>query len=105
MAALYDSAAVRSVLVERQRQISVEGYDHSHDDQHAVAHLAAAAGCYALFADSYPNTGEPPPQWPWEAAAWKPKDFRRDLVRAAALALAAIDNYDRTMAPYGFRPL
>lgn len=82
------------VVAERRRQVEAEGYDRTHDAEHGAAQLAAAAGCYALFADSHPNAGEPPPQWPWESDAWKPKTFRRDMVRAAALLLAAIETGD-----------
>lgn len=100
-AAARDSGAVQAwadVLAERKRHIEHEGFTPAHDDSHAVSELAAAAGCYALFADAYPNRGEPPVAWPWEAAWWKPKDFRRDSVRAAALLLAGIEAYDRRAA-------
>ena len=33
--------------------------------------------------------------WPWNEAAWKPKDARRDLVRTAALIVAEIERLDR----------
>jgi hypothetical protein len=41
---------------------------------------------------SYPR---PPQQWPWLSKWWKPKDRRRDLVRAAALVIAEIERLDR----------
>lgn len=92
--AVVQTLAATDVLAERARQISAEGWTPEHDAGHGAAQLAAAAGCYALFTDSYPNAGEPPRPWPWEDEAWKPKDFRRDLVRSAALALAAIEAND-----------
>jgi hypothetical protein len=36
--------------------------------------------------------------WPWEDKWWKPKDRRRDLVRAGALIVAEIERLDRLAA-------
>lgn len=33
--------------------------------------------------------------WPWDREWWKPKDRRRNLVRAAALLIAEIERLDR----------
>jgi hypothetical protein len=88
-------SAQQDVLAERRRQIEAEGYDEAHDAGHPASELAAAAGCYLLFADAWPREGDPPPQWPWEDAAWKPRNWRRDFVRGAALAIAAIEAGDR----------
>jgi hypothetical protein len=33
--------------------------------------------------------------WPWADKDWKPKDRRRDLIRAAALIVAEIERLDR----------
>lgn len=33
--------------------------------------------------------------WPWEEEAWRPKNPRHDLVKAAALILAEIERLDR----------
>lgn len=68
--------------------------------------LAAAAACYALSAAGLSGYCFPwlrgrlgcPDLWPWERAAWKPKDARRDLVRAGALILAEIERLDRAQA-------
>lgn len=92
--------AVIDVLAERVRQIDNEGWTLGHDDHHGGGVMAAAAGCYALFSDSYPNAGQPPPMWPWEPKWWKPKDYRRDLVRAAALLMAEIERLDRVAGMY-----
>lgn len=86
--------ASTDVLAERQRQIDAEGWTVEHDSQHSVGELAVAAGCYALYADAFPNPGEPPKSWPWEASWWKPTNYRRDMVKAAALLLAAIEQVD-----------
>lgn len=37
----------------------------------------------------------PDPFWPWQRKWWKPKDPRRDLVRAGALIIAEIERIDR----------
>ena len=36
-----------------------------------------------------------PVGWPWHRQWWKPKNARRDLVRAAALIVAEIERLDR----------
>ena len=94
------TAAVRDVLAERQRQISVEGWKPEHDDTHAGGALIMAAVCYAdwnLYASELPNGGEDriPVNWPWAASWWKPSTPRRDLVKAGALILAEIERLDR----------
>jgi hypothetical protein len=85
---------------ERIRQIEQEGFDSAHDDKHKNYDLARAASCYAYEAcrtDYQPetDTGNPPNAWPWAAKWWKPKDRRRDLIRAAALCVAEIERLDR----------
>lgn len=89
------SKAARDVIAERRRQVEKEGWTAAHDDKHSSGDLSAAAGCYALFSESHPDVGRPPPQWPWAREWWKPQGYRRDLVRAAALLLAEIERVDR----------
>lgn len=104
--------AATDVLAERQRQIKVEGWTASHDDlEHVPGLLSSAAVCYALNASTWlrnPNAsradyaGMSPinwTNWPWEEKWWKPKNERRDLVRAAALILAEIERLDRAQPP------
>lgn len=93
LAAMSDAA--RDVIAERARQMSVEGWTPEHDDEHTDESLAIAAVCYVLFGDS-PN--HPPDAWPWAAEWWKPKDRRRNLVRAAALLIAELERLDRADA-------
>ncbi len=97
--------AIEDVAAERKRQIEVEGWDAEHDAQHRPGELAAAGACYAVHtsasvslgvhADHYvsdrPPSGIP---WPWGMEWWKPKNPRRDLVRAAALIIVEIDRMD-----------
>ena len=89
------SKAAWDVLAERERQKEVEGWHPDHDDAYKGCELAVASAMYTLYTDSYPNAGEPPELWPWDAEWWKPKDYRRDLVRAGALILAEIERLDR----------
>jgi hypothetical protein len=113
------------IAAERSRQVEQEGWTPEHDDQHHAGELAAAAGCYALMAasgEAYGNTNvqmehyrrsPAPREWPWHdvvdvsggrgdcpvwgkaPAWWKPKNPRRDLIRAAALIVAEIERRDR----------
>lgn len=46
------SNAVQSVISERQRQQSVEGWTPEHDDEHTEGEMAEAAACYAMFANN-----------------------------------------------------
>ena len=90
------SRAARDVLVERRRQISVEGWTPEHDDGHRHDDLPRAAACYALSAAGY--RGDDPAHlrfWPWLGRWWKPSTPRRDLVKAGALILAEIERLDR----------
>jgi hypothetical protein len=93
--------AAGDVLAERTRQVMVEGWRPEHDNTYTSGELVLAAGAYALYG-SYPAHAEDPPViWPWAAAWWKPRDKRRNLVKAAALILAEIERLDRAAPPYG----
>ncbi|MFN6998899.1 MAG: hypothetical protein ACK4ST_02555 [Elioraea tepidiphila] len=89
---------IDEIAAERRRQIEVEGWTLEHDDQHQSGELAAAAGIYALY-DVLPDDGLRDRLiskcWPWDDYSWKPKDRRRDLIRAAALIVAEIERLDR----------
>lgn len=104
------SAAVRDVLAERQRQIEVEGWTPEHDDARGLGDMAMAGACYAAHAacreaiergdlESYGQLNAAQVlvgrMWPWGREWWKPKNSRRDLVRAAALIIAEIERMDR----------
>lgn len=99
------SKAARDVLAERQRQIIQEGFNQAHDDsQNSPQELACAAAGYAMFSsapasavvmrpDACRQAGDQsvPICWPWAATDFKPRTWRRDTVRAAALLLAALE--------------
>lgn len=101
------SKAFSDVLTERGRQMTEEGWTFEHDDQHKNGEMARAAACYAwaaalsndvraLMSDTeWSEAVVFRRLWPWDAAWWKPKDRRRDLVRAAALIVAEIERLDR----------
>ncbi|MFD1034126.1 hypothetical protein ACFQ15_05625 [Sphingomonas hankookensis] len=95
--------ALADIVAERVAQVDVHGYDLDHDRQHDVAVFATAAIGYAATAtdaldDRHHPANEPPPEWPWEQAAWKPGPPRAMLVKAAALLWAAIDRHDAGVA-------
>ena len=85
------SQGARDVFAERRRQIEEEGFTAEHDEQWGGSELVHAAICYldserGIIRDQY---------WPWNPTWWKPKDRRRNLLRAAALIIAEIDRLDR----------
>jgi len=98
------TAAARDVLAERQRQISVEGWDSERDDTYRHGELAMAAASYAQCAGlqgegaTTENAFKEPfaENWPWSETWWKPSaEPRRNLVKAGALILAEIERLDR----------
>ncbi len=96
------------ILAERHRQILKEGWTAEHDDDHPEGQIALAAACYAaperiFIAEERSGRAYAPftayrDAWPWADRWWKPKDRRRDLVRAAALMIAEIERLDRAAA-------
>ena len=87
--------ALSLVIKERIRQVEEEGWDAEHDEQHSPADLARAAATYLLPEKYRGNTVLDVSIWKWiwpfENKWWKPKDEFQDLLRGAALALAALD--------------
>lgn len=91
------SDAARDVLAERKRQVDAEGWTADHDDEHVNGGMAVAAACYAITARQGLEA-QATELWDWTgwAKAWfKPKDPRRNLIRAGALILAEIERLDR----------
>lgn len=100
----YDTKAARDVLAERLRQVTEEGWTAEHDDRHDSGEIAIAAACYAIHGvggdvSMWPRAAKlglwGALRWPWDWSWWKPKDRRRDLVRAGALIIAEIERLDR----------
>lgn len=70
------------IAQERQRQISEEGYDPEHDDDHEYGELAQAGAAYAIGKKEL---------FPWKGA-WNPSlDPVRTMTKAGALIAAEID--------------
>lgn len=93
------SGVLAEVAAERRRQIEVEGWSPAHDDEHGNGEMASAAACYCLHAGHsgvrLDCGGKVPSDWPWADGWWKPKDRRRDLIRALALLTAEVERIDR----------
>ncbi|WP_313217467.1 hypothetical protein [Stenotrophomonas sp.] len=93
---------VRAIADERQRQVDAEGYNAENDADYKAGELANAALAYVEVAAmdlaaggrSHIAMRAPPACWPWHRLWWKPRDARRDLVRAGALIAAQLDVID-----------
>lgn len=79
---------IAEIAAERRQQVE-DGRDASHDDELGQGELALAAAAYTCGDVSL---------WPWSVEWWKPKDRRRNYVRAAALLIAEIERMDRVKA-------
>lgn len=98
-----ENSALALIAKERDRQINEEGFDATHDDDHAPDGLPRAAAAYMISAASSSHSGGfrnllmdiAETIWPWEAYLFKPSGGVKDLVRAGALVLAAIDRENR----------
>ncbi|TRL39848.1 hypothetical protein [Rhizobium straminoryzae] len=93
------SKAALDVLLERRRQVQDEKFSPDHDDRYQHGELERAAASYALY-----KCQPQGPLW-WFSAVWawpmkwfKSKSHRENLVRAAALLIAAIECIDRAEA-------
>ena len=97
---------IDEIAAERWRQRAEEGWSANHDDGHTRGELARAAAAYALHSSDFRDAEEldanyrikaPPSCWPvnWDIKWWKPKNPRRDLIRATALLVAEIERLDR----------
>lgn len=92
----YRTQGVADVAAERARQIDEEGYTARRDDGTAEGNLTRAGIAYGFFALC--EDVEALAAWPRDWEKPKPRDRRRNLVRAAALIIAAIDRHDRACA-------
>lgn len=100
-AAVATAVVVSDIREERARQVAVERFGPQGDDRHVAGELVRAAICYAYSGLGLPLSAtfkNPEGVWPWARSWWKPKDRRRDLIRAAALIVAEIERLDRLTA-------
>ncbi|NDV52882.1 hypothetical protein [Salipiger sp. PrR003] len=86
---------LREIEAECLRQRTEEGYTDEEDDGYFAGRLAAAAGCYMLnaadvLAGNEVPENEVPRAWTMVPEAWKPKEPKRDLIRALALGVAEL---------------
>lgn len=86
------SPGMIAIIAERERQKSVEGYGIAHDMEHRRGHLARAGASYFLMAAGEMKLAAL--SWPWDKDDLKNKEFRRNIVRGAACALAELDRSD-----------
>lgn len=79
---------MQAILAERRRQEAEEGFTPAYDDATypvtRVGDIATAARCYQAN-DPGVEGGR---IWPWSMEWWKPRDTRRNLVKAGALYLS-----------------
>ncbi|OQP37327.1 hypothetical protein IB62_016525 [Xanthomonas euvesicatoria] len=106
-AAAVPSTGVQAIAEERARQVQVEGMTPECDAGYRYGQLAWAAVAYLQLSAmelrdggrAHIATASPPACWPWDASWWKPRDVRRDLVRAGALIAAQLDAIDQQARP------
>lgn len=114
-------AVIDEIAAERRRQIEQEGWTPEHDDDQWDGSLASAAASYAWLASLRDDDRRFQIKaqgsarngvfsvinalWPvsWSDQWFKPKDRRRDLIRAAALIVAEIERLDRATPSKGGR--
>lgn len=99
------NTVLAEVGAERRRQIDEEGNVPAGDDSLVNGELAGAAACYTMHGINIGYLGLTTRMkrmvfelWPWSPDWWKPKDRRRDLIRAGALIVAEIERLDRATA-------
>lgn len=83
------------VANERAAQQFRNGWTPEHDDEHSDFELLDAAIAYARSGRSPGLYDKKEPLDFPEGWVWKPKGWRRDLIRAAALIVAEIERRDR----------
>lgn len=104
------SSVIEEIYNERKRQVLKEEFDTKHDDGHIGGEMSLAAMCYCMAAsvaarvpatEKQYQSSPAAPVWPWNEDWWKPKNPRRDLIRAAALIVAEIERLDRMVNKKG----
>lgn len=82
------------IASERQRQLTVEGWDEGHDADHYSGELAIAAACYAVVGTGAKVTVDGGVDaWPWDKQDYPRKKHGRlrRLAIAGALIAAEMD--------------
>lgn len=98
---------MQRIAAERRRQIEVEGWTETHDDQHDWCQLPLAAVAYAMESTAEQrdtNIIEKVVElvWPFGDEWWKPSpDPIRNLEKAGALIAAEIDRLQRAVLAAG----
>lgn len=101
--------AAQEVIAERARHTEFEGYTPEHDAGLIGGDLCQMSSAYAnaagfILAEApegdHFTADDPPEVWPPEYE-FKPASARRMLVKSAALALAAIEDFDRRQEEEG----
>lgn len=90
-------AVFAEIVIERQRQVSAEGYTTAHDDEHTRGEIASAAAVYALLGGGT-DRDVARCHWPWDEPSLKDHTPRNCLVIAGALILAELERIDRAAA-------
>jgi hypothetical protein len=102
-------SVIDDIAAERRRQVEVENWSEGHDNRHQRGEMADAAACYAAGGMTFRAVRVTAARgrykhdrlvdlWPWASKWWKPKNKRRDLIRAGALIVAEIERLDRAAA-------
>lgn len=88
---------ITRIAIERQRQMTEEGFSLDHDDRWELGELVKAAACYAVWGTNADVIEGGQDAWPWDT----PWDKRGNgnalthLVKAGALIAAEIDRIQR----------
>lgn len=88
------SSIAKEILQERRRQIDDEGYDADHDSQHGPDVIATGGAFYTLPEETTDwLKAQGVDLWPFDEQP-KRKERRRDLIRAASMIVAEIEQID-----------
>lgn len=93
-----------AVLYERGRQITEEGFLPDDDCRLPDGQLRLAAARYLVRGLDGQLDAQLGELWPWSPGAWKPRGLRRDLIRGAALAVAAVNRHLNLLLASGSDP-
>ncbi|GGB69111.1 hypothetical protein [Deinococcus soli (ex Cha et al. 2016)] len=93
-----------ALLGERERRITVEGWDPEHDAGHTLGELAEAAAAYIVAGtlDAERTQAFGRALWPWEGPQYRPRDLYSNLVRGGALLMAELTRLVTLADTYSF---